>query len=189
MKVLRADQYATVPWRNGGGTAQAIAVHRDARRHDDFLWRLSIATVSKSGPFSLFDGVDRTIALVDGAGMSLRSPTETTIIAADTPPFSFAGETEIECEVLGGSTIDLNAMTRRGFFSHSMRREQVLGWTALEGSADQTFVVTNSVIELSSHGRATVRPLDTIAEIVPGETFELYSDTGAEIFIVELMVK
>lgn len=189
MKVLRADQYATVPWRNGGGTTQEIAVHRDARRHDDFLWRLSIATVSKSGPFSLFDGVDRTIALVDGAGMSLRSPTETTIIAADTPPFSFAGETEIECEVLGGSTIDLNAMTRRGFFSHSMRREQVLGWTALEGSADQTFVVTNSVIELSSHGRATVRPLDTIAEIVPGETFELYSDTGAEIFIVELMVK
>lgn len=186
MKILRADQCAIVPWRNGGGTTREIAVHRDARQHDDFLWRLSIATVSKSGPFSIFDGVDRTIALIDGDGMSLRSPNETTIVKADTPPFSFRGEAEIVCELVGGATIDLNAMTRRGFFRHSMHREQFLGWTVIEGSADQTFVVINSVLELHLHGQATLGPLDTVAEISPGEGFRLYSDRPADILVVAL---
>ncbi len=40
---------------------------------DEFLWRVSIADVERDGPFSRFPGIDRTIVLLEGAGMRLRS--------------------------------------------------------------------------------------------------------------------
>ena len=186
MRVLRAEGYAVVPWRNGGGTTREIAVHHDARLHHDFLWRLTIAIVAQSGPFSRFDGIDRTIALLDGEGMWLRSPTQTTVLNVATPPFSFSGETEVVCELIGGSTIDLNAMTRRDFFSHTLRRERFVGSTAVNGAADQTFVVCNACVELSRPGGASLGALDTIAEIYAGEELKLNSAFPAELLIVEL---
>lgn len=186
MKVLRADQYITVPWRNGGGTTQEIAVLRDSGRHDDFLWRLSIATVSAPGPFSRFEGVDRTIALLAGEGMSLQSRSDSTLITGDSQPYDFVGEAEIACALLDGQTVDLNAMTRRGFYKHTMRRERFMGWTSILGTAHNTFVTANAPLELSWHGRDSILPLDTIADIVPGTVFGLYSEAPAEIFVTEI---
>jgi uncharacterized protein len=187
MMVLRADQYATVPWKNGGGATREIAVHRDARLHDDFLWRLSIATVARPGPFSRFEGVDRSIAVMSGEGMLLRSSGGIALVAEGAPPFSFDGETEISSELLGGPTIDLNVMTRRRFFRHAMRRALFRGWMTFEGTADQTLVVSNGMVELHAQGRADLRPRDTVSEIFPGTKVDLRSARDTEIFIVEVM--
>ncbi len=187
MKILRADDYATVPWKNGGGMTREIAVHRDASLHSDFLWRLSIATVAQSGPFSLFEGVDRTIVLMSGGGMQLNLPTEAISVTGDAPPFSFDGETKISCALLRGPSVDLNAMTRRGFFQHTLVRKRFTGWKTVEATADQTFVVANALLTLSGPHRESFRPLDTVAAISPGTTVELYSDRDAEFFIVEIM--
>jgi uncharacterized protein len=84
MLVLRENDYVTVPWKNGGGlTREILKVPADAETFD---WRLSLATVGAPGPFSAFDGYDRALALVRGAGIeldfgphgqiSLRSPGE-----------------------------------------------------------------------------------------------------------------
>ena len=40
---------------------------------DSFEWRVSIATIAQSGPFSVFAGVDRVIVLLDGDGVHLQS--------------------------------------------------------------------------------------------------------------------
>lgn len=185
MKVLRADRYATVPWRNGGGITREIALYRDLNRHDDFLWRLSLATVDRSGPFSSFRGVDRTIALLAGNGMSLTTLAGSVDVTAATEPFAFEGELPVECTLRGGTTVDLNAMTRRDHFGHHMRRQHFTGWLKLGGAADHTYVVVNSTLELSWLGRATLQPLDTIADVARGEIFELYAEQPAEIFIIE----
>jgi uncharacterized protein len=189
MKILRAENYVTVPWRNGGGTTQEIAAYRDPRLHSDFLWRLSIATVAQSGPFSRFDGIDRTIALLEGEGMLLHAPTGTTPLMAATPPFSFRGETEISCELIAGATIDFNVMTRREFYRHTLRRERFSGRAIIKGAADMTFVVSNSFLELSSCGLEYLRPLDIVADMSPGTAIELSSDHQTEVFIVELMAQ
>lgn len=185
--VLRANQCPTVPWKNGGGATKEIAVNRDARAHDDFLWRLSVATVDRPGPFSRFDGVDRSIAVMGGEGMLLRSTGETARVTAGGPPFSFDGETEISCELLGGPTIDLNVMTRRRFFRHTMRRALFRGWMTVEGTADQTLVVSNGMVELHGQGRGDLRPHDTVSDIFPGMKVDFRSDRETEIFIVEVM--
>jgi hypothetical protein len=201
MNILRSEQYATVPWRNGGGTTLEIASHRDPARHEDFLWRLSIATVAQPGPFSRFEGVDRTIALIDGPGMLLRSADGVVPIGAQTPPYAFRGETDIFCELPGGATIDFNVMTRRGFFQHSLRRERLAARTTYAATAGSTFVVVRDPMKLvigeaaqglekipmpQSPKMQELHALDTVIDIAAGTRFELWPAGQGEIFIGSL---
>ena len=120
---------APSPWKNGGGITYEIA--RSECKQTDFDWRVSIAQISQSGAFSQFMGVDRTIILLDGAQVRLHSKPisgehflETTLQPLS--PFAFAGEAQIDCEVLSNDTAnsqnsgdfnlshDFNVMTRRG---------------------------------------------------------------------------
>lgn len=60
-------------WRNGGGeTREIIRFPPDAA---DFAWRASIATIACDGPFSTFNGVDRTITLLNGSPVLLHGAT------------------------------------------------------------------------------------------------------------------
>ena len=69
---LALSSLPATPWKNGGGTTREIAAFPPGAGLDDFGWRLSVAEVERDGPFSVFSGVDRTIVLLDGAGMRLR---------------------------------------------------------------------------------------------------------------------
>jgi len=57
-----------VPWKNGAGSTTEIAVFPQDAGFTDFDWRVSLATIGADGPFSVFPGVDRTLALVEGHG-------------------------------------------------------------------------------------------------------------------------
>ena len=106
---------AASPWKNGGGVTREIACWPPGAGMDDFQWRLSIATIAASGPFSAFAGIDRLIALLDGPGVRLVSDDGTIDHMLDRPlePFPFAGEAVMHGTVLGGESSDFNVMTRR----------------------------------------------------------------------------
>ena len=112
---IAIDSLPPVSWKNGGGITCTLVVEPEGAGLDDFLWRISVAEIHASGSFSAFPGVDRTILLWRGEGVVLRSP-----VWPEHPltqlrqPFSFRGEEEIFCELLGGLTEDLNLMVRRG---------------------------------------------------------------------------
>lgn len=97
------------PWKNGGGRTTELEV--EAQGGSKFLWRLSIADVERSGPFSDFAGYQRTIMLLEGEGMALTfdggAPQR---IAATYRPFVFDGGWKTECRLLGGPVRDLNLM-------------------------------------------------------------------------------
>ncbi|HEY0295760.1 MAG TPA: HutD family protein [Bordetella sp.] len=103
------------PWKNGGGVTREIACYPAGAGMDDFLWRLSIATVAASGPFSAFPGIDRIITLLDGPGVRLTSDDGALdhTLARPLEPFAFAGETAIHGAVLGAASSDFNVMARR----------------------------------------------------------------------------
>ncbi|MBK9607139.1 MAG: HutD family protein [Betaproteobacteria bacterium] len=74
IRLLHPLAYRAQPWKNGGGTTTEIAVHPEGAGWDDFLWRIGIADIRQSGPFSSFPGIDRSILLLDcpvGSGMTL----------------------------------------------------------------------------------------------------------------------
>ena len=45
MRILRAEDYRKMRWKNGGGETAEIAVFPQNAGLDDFGWRVSVATV------------------------------------------------------------------------------------------------------------------------------------------------
>lgn len=111
---LTAADYKRMPWRNGGGmTTEIMTEPSDAPLGYD--WRLSIAEVGQSGPFSEFAGYDRTIMLVEGAGFTLTFPQQPAQPFSRTfEPFRFSGESPCDCVLLDGPVRDFNLIARRG---------------------------------------------------------------------------
>jgi environmental stress-induced protein Ves len=109
---LRPADYRRMPWKNGGGMTTEIMAKPGPS--GGFDWRLSIAEVAQSGPFSDFGGYDRTIMLIEGAGFALdfdQAPSK----RIDRPyePFSFAGEWKADCTLIDGPIRDFNLMAAR----------------------------------------------------------------------------
>ncbi|MGV8935500.1 MAG: HutD family protein [Allorhizobium sp.] len=121
-----------MPWKNGGGVTTEIAVFPDSAGVEAFDWRISMATVSSDGPFSLFDGIDRTLSILEGDGIALSvDGAEPVALTAKTPPFAFAADLPTTSTLLGGPVLDLNVMTRRGRFVHDVQRLSLSGRSGL----------------------------------------------------------
>ena len=115
-----ADLPAT-PWKNGGGSTREVACWPPGAGFDGFDWRVSIATIAASGPFSTFAGVDRVITLLDGDGVRLQGAGIDHRLAEPLAPFAFSGDAAIDCTLLGGASSDFNVMTRRGRLRAELR--------------------------------------------------------------------
>jgi uncharacterized protein len=112
-EVLRAADRPAAPWRNGGGITREVAREPAGPEGSDFDWRISIAEVSAAGPFSAYDGVRRTIALIDGAALTLIVDGERHELGLY-QPLTFDGASATSCELPAGPTRDLNVMTTYG---------------------------------------------------------------------------
>jgi uncharacterized protein len=112
----------STPWKNGGGSTREIVCSPPGADIDTFDWRVSIATIARPGPFSVFAGVDRSIMLLEGDGVHLHSACGVDH-QLDTPaqPFAFSGDTVVHCTLLGGESTDFNVMTRRGVVQAEVR--------------------------------------------------------------------
>lgn len=111
------------PWKNGGGSTREIACWPPGASMADFDWRVSIATIAASGPFSVFEGVDRHIMLLEGDGVRLQSADGQIDhpLATAHQPFAFSGDAAVHCKLLGGPSSDFNVMTRRGRWRAELR--------------------------------------------------------------------
>ncbi|MGV3575310.1 MAG: HutD family protein [Devosia sp.] len=154
MRLLRYKDLPITPWKNGGGVTREIVSARDDGGGADFLWRVSIATISASGPFSRFDNVDRTIAVLSGNGIRLNHPAGTIALTTSAPPYVFAGETPISADIIEGETTDLNAMSLRHRFRHEMQRHLVSQETTIRTTAHQTVIVFGGPMTISHSGEA-----------------------------------
>jgi environmental stress-induced protein Ves len=124
--IIRLADCPSQPWKNGLGRTREIAVHPALASNDDYDWRVSIAEVDSVAPFSLFPGIDRQIALLDGAGFTMALD-DGRIHALTTPfaPFAFPGEAKVTVALAGGATRDFNLMLRR-----ARVRGEVQAWSA-----------------------------------------------------------
>jgi environmental stress-induced protein Ves len=123
---LPAEGYRRMPWKNGAGTTTEIAVSPAGSGLDEFDWRLAIADLDRSGPFSSFPGVERLLMVLP--------PGEVTLMIEGgrrpMPPLAvvrFAGEAEVSALLGAGPARDLNLMLRRG------RVDAGMGALTLEG--------------------------------------------------------
>jgi environmental stress-induced protein Ves len=121
MRILRAENYRRMKWKNGGGETAEIAVSPEGAGLDGFDWRVSMATIEASGPFSLFPGVDRTLSVFEGEGIVLDVDGQTPVtLTAASAPYSFRADAATNAELIAGPITDLNVMTRRGRWRHQV---------------------------------------------------------------------
>lgn len=108
---LPRDQYRSMPWRNGSGITREIA--RDAGAGAEFLWRLSLASITASGPFSSYHGYRRSVTLIAGNGFRLaigaQQPLTLDTVGATA---LFPGDVPTGCLLIDGPCSDLSLMVR-----------------------------------------------------------------------------
>lgn len=113
-RVITPADYRRFAWKNGLGSTTEIAVHPPRADFEHFVWRASVADVAQDGPFSTFPGIDRTLVLLQGAGMRLTGEGEPLEIRALHEPVAFAGDVGLHCALNAGAVRDFNLMVRRG---------------------------------------------------------------------------
>jgi hypothetical protein len=133
----------------GASDADGATDADHAGQSSEPAWRISIATIDRSAPFSEFAGVDRLLMPLSPAGVDLvvdgaRVRGE----AFDVLPF--AGESAVEAVDVRGTGLDLNLMTRRGeavgtLVAQDLDGELTLG-SPSAASSDRTSAWTVAVV-------------------------------------------
>lgn len=114
MKILRRSEFNSVPWKNGGGITHEIA---KKERRGKILWRLSIAEVGQDAPFSLFEGLHRSLTVIAGNGMDLRDAFGNLAhSAAPMQPIAFSGNEVLAAVLRNGPCADFNLIFDPQFF-------------------------------------------------------------------------
>lgn len=193
---LRPADYRVMPWKNGLGTTTEIAVHPPGAGLDDFVWRLSLADLAASGPFSTFAGVERVLLQIEGEPMELVHEGLGRRRLAPLSPYRFQGEWPTHGELTSPAR-DLNVMTRR-----ARARAAVAVHDLAPGSSARLLSAAETWIVYALRGALTIRvdALDvagaTIASpdlgahealIVDGEAaLELVTPAGAVAIVVAI---
>jgi len=132
VRILRAGDCKRMPWKNGGGETVEIAVSPENAGLAGFDWRVSMATVATDGPFSIFPGIDRTLAILDGNGMVLDIEGSTPVLLTTaSDPLAFPADIPVAARLQDGAITDLNVMTRRDGLAHRLVRIDVDGSSTL----------------------------------------------------------
>nr|WP_240324454.1 HutD family protein [Trinickia diaoshuihuensis] len=167
-----------MPWKNGGGLTREIAAYPVGAGLDTFVWRVSVADVEQTGPFSTFEGVERTLVLLAGSGMRLLE--NGGLAHALTAPLAvarFDGAAQLEAQLIDGATRDFNLMVRRDRARAALHVWRDSGRHVLEADVALVFCAHGELaLRLTGADRraadvdpaqATLGPMDTLVLDAP----------------------
>jgi environmental stress-induced protein Ves len=175
-----------MPWKNGGGVTRELLKIPHPTEPARFLARLSIATVASSGPFSVFPGVDRTLMLLEGAGMALSVGGAPEVMLQERwQPFPFPGEADTRCRLLDGPVQDFNLMVDRASAASTLEVVRLAPGErrAVEGTEA---VLLHGLAGRASVGEEPLAAQETLWLQAPG-TLALRSQEGAALVAIRLL--
>lgn len=158
---LKASDLRRMPWKNGRGSTLEIASDATPGA-SDWTWRVSVADVPESGPFSRFPGFERIIACVEGNGMRLAiGGREAIDVPRSGAGLRFSGDDATEGLLIDGPVRDANLFLKRGVWEGELMvlREAAAAEISGDGSAC-VYVVA---------GECTLAVRDTVTTLVRGE--------------------
>ncbi|MCX7318304.1 MAG: HutD family protein [Hyphomicrobiales bacterium] len=150
MKIFRATDYRTMPWKNGMGSTTEIAISPADATLDDFDWRISMAHVASDGPFSSFATIDRTLLVLEGNGIDLSVDARAPVRIDRDTIHSFPGDQPTAARLVAGPITDLNVMTRRDVLSHYVQRVRISGHEEYVIDTQTIIIVERGQLEVAS---------------------------------------
>jgi environmental stress-induced protein Ves len=161
IRIIRRSSFTAIPWKNGGGiTHEAIRVPPTG---NSFLWRVSVAQIDSSGPFSDFAGYDRKMVLLRGRGIALQFGSGKRCTLRSTGDWlEFDGATSTRCELLDGPCVDLNLMVSQSLRSAARieRLQEPLRVAAIHGETTLIFGISDPISLGSAAGPERLGPWD-----------------------------
>jgi len=162
LQVIRQASFKATPWKNGGGITHEIM--RAPAVGEAFRWRVSVARIDASGPFSEFAQYNRKMVLLKGAGIELRfgnGARKTLRTVGELLEFDGAAATH--CELLNGPCVDLNLMVAKSDPA-TVRVERFIESVAVNASPGETtliFPIDRRVsLEIAGEETVTLGPWD-----------------------------
>ena len=156
IQIVRKASFTATPWKNGGGvTHEAIRVPASG---DPFHWRVSVAHIDASGPFSDFAAYNRTMVLLRGAGIELRFADGVNKKLRQVGDLvEFDGSLATYGELLNGACVDLNLMISKPDTA-AVRVERFIESLAVGASRNETALVfpIDRRMKLTVNGGKTV---------------------------------
>jgi environmental stress-induced protein Ves len=149
--LIRSTALVASPWKNGGGITREVA----SREH---AWRVSIADIDRDGPFSRFDGIDRLLMVLDGAGITLSGAG--VLGAFDVA--RFAGEAPVTAHLANGPVRVFNLMTYRGAAHASVDIVRAPGRRTFAADTALLLCAQGSVEVRAGPARIALTLLDTL---------------------------
>jgi environmental stress-induced protein Ves len=112
MQIIRQSAFTAAPWKNGGGvTHEAIRMPASG---DPYRWRVSVAHIDRSGPFSDFAAYHRIMVLLKGRGAALKFANGDERLLSNVGDLAqFDGALAAQCELKSGPCVDLNLMVAK----------------------------------------------------------------------------
>lgn len=142
LQIIRKAAFKQIPWKNGGGTThEAIRIPPAG---ESFLWRISVAHIESSGPFSDFAGYRRNMVLLRGLGLTLKFNTgESCRLQKIGDSAEFDGAIPTHCDLLDGPCVDLNFMVAKAVRAHArvLRVDKVLSTRESPVGSDLIFSI------------------------------------------------
>lgn len=168
IEVLKADQYTKMLWKNGAGYTLEIA---RSQGEIEFDWRISMADVTTSGPFSLFPNKQRIITVLDGQGIVLHVDDLPARSLKLGDIFAFHGESQVHSELVDGAIRDLNLIYDPAKFHARFQR--------VDGTEAQTFLSSADLIFIFNSGSDTEVAIgDTTFVLTANETLKIKKTTA-----------
>ncbi|MCG8285230.1 HutD family protein [Acinetobacter seifertii] len=168
IELIRADQYTKMLWKNGAGFTLEIARSQGGA---DFEWRISMADVTTSGPFSLFPNKQRIISVLDGQGMVLHVDDLPAKTLNQDDIFAFHGESQVQSELVDGAIRDLNLIYDPAKFHARFQ------W--LNDAAEQAFISSADLIFIFNlSGETQVSVEGGLFQLAAYETLKIEKKSG-----------
>jgi uncharacterized protein len=171
MQIIRKSSFTATPWKNGGGiTHEAIRVPTNGKA---FRWRVSVAQIEASGPFSEFADYNRKMVLLRGSGVRLTfDGGQQTYLREVGDLAEFDGAFATDCDLLGGACADLNLMVSKSLQGVRAWVERLREPRTLSAPHHGTTLIfgISGALSVDSEGRSPT-PLDPwdLAVMSPGE--------------------
>jgi uncharacterized protein len=106
-QLLTQADFTVMPWRNGLGSTTELF---RADENGQLKWRISRASVTQDGDFSIFAGIARNLTVISGAGFRLLGD-GVDLAARPLRPIAFSGDTALHAQDVQGASDDFNVMT------------------------------------------------------------------------------
>ena len=188
IQLIPANEYQRTRWKNGLGWTREITRYPvDA---DNWQWRLSIAEVDKDGPFSAFENIDRELVLLAGEGMRLNfADGESVTLHPPHGKHCFAGERELNAELIDGPTQDYNLMWQRDHYDAQLLHRPLVGPMVFFSEKNVTWAIymLSGIAQFKDQPQLVRMQQGDSALLLPDEiSGRLILDGGGEVLLVKL---